>query len=544
MLRRALSGRTGAIATTLVAGTVLWSSTSRQVHNDAPPLSGKQQKLESPSLAELVGQRNLSTIVWGSNRSGVLTPGSDTCVPTTVKWLDNVALRDLALHKKYAACVDARGDVYLWGSGTSLTQDQMPKLILKGKDIRVIQLTHSKLYALSASGKVYALSSTPSEEKLNNWSGWVGSKSGFVDFLEVLPKEDLGWGERITSIVAGDNHLLAVTSKGRTFAHPVNMHANNYSQLGMRKVEVQNDPKVGIRESFAVDLVPRSVVDPFIRASNVNHQAGSSSESDKVSRVDDKSIHFCHYFFEIPVLRGVVIEQVAAGSRSSFGRTSTGRVLAWGANEYGQLGLGSDTTLETVMIPTEVNLWRFTSSATKTRCLDVSAGGDLTSFTVERLDESKPTLIDLLMCGNGRWGGLGNNAYSTAQGTPVKVKSISGLLEYNEATRCLEPIQPQSVVISPSGHIMVTLNTSRAAKGAGRDLVVWGRNADGELGNGKRASVAGARAVEGAGGRVLLGMRVGELRDARGRVSGQGQVEQRAAAGDGNSAIYWRVVGH
>ena len=47
--------------------------------------------------------------------------------PTTAKWLDNVALRDLALHKEYVACVDARGDVYQWGQGGQ------PSPVLKGQ---------------------------------------------------------------------------------------------------------------------------------------------------------------------------------------------------------------------------------------------------------------------------------------------------------------------------------------------------------------------------------------------------------------------------
>jgi hypothetical protein len=57
------------------------------------------------------------------------------------------------------------------------------------------------------------------------------------------------------------------------------------------------------------------------------------------------------------------------------------------------------------------------------------AGGDLTCFTVERIDENAVRTVDLLMCGNGRWGGLGNNIYSSAQGNPLRAKSVSGLLE-------------------------------------------------------------------------------------------------------------------
>ena len=56
--------------------------------------------------------------------------------PTVAQWLDGVALRDLKLHQKHAACIDARGDVYQWGEGffgESLKAVRSPKLTLRGK---------------------------------------------------------------------------------------------------------------------------------------------------------------------------------------------------------------------------------------------------------------------------------------------------------------------------------------------------------------------------------------------------------------------------
>jgi len=55
-------------------------------------------------------------------------------------------------------------------------------------------------------------------------------------------------------------------------------------------------------------------------------------------------------------------------------------------------------------------------------------GGDLTTFTVER-EGDKTSTVDLLVCGNGQYGGLGNNTYTTVQGDPLRVKSLSGLLQ-------------------------------------------------------------------------------------------------------------------
>lgn len=56
-------------------------------------------------------------------------------------------------------------------------------------------------------------------------------------------------------------------------------------------------------------------------------------------------------------------------------------------------------------------------------------GGDLTFFKVERSDGSSLPYIDVLACGNGQYGGLGNAQYSNGQGAPVRTKNVSGLLE-------------------------------------------------------------------------------------------------------------------
>ena len=60
---------------------------------------------------------------------------------------------------------------------------------------------------------------------------------------------------------------------------------------------------------------------------------------------------------------------------------------------------------------------------------DTRTGGDLTFFKVERTDGSALPYIDVLACGNGQYGGLGNAQYSNGQGTPVRAKNVSGLLE-------------------------------------------------------------------------------------------------------------------
>lgn len=143
---------------------------------------------------------------------------------------------------------------------------------------------------------------------------------------------------RIISIEAGDHHVLALTSKGRTFAHPVDKKANVFGQLGLRKFQIPN-PAVHHRSKtnghLDVELVPKSLADPFANSSRVSRPDSSPATSEHLLGIDDSNIRFCTNFFEIPTLKGIQIAQIAAGARTSFARTPNGRVLAWGANNAG-----------------------------------------------------------------------------------------------------------------------------------------------------------------------------------------------------------------
>ena len=57
----------------------------------------------------------------GFHRAHIISPDASDAVqirtPAVASFLQDVALRDLAVHATHAACVDGRGDVYQWGDG-------------------------------------------------------------------------------------------------------------------------------------------------------------------------------------------------------------------------------------------------------------------------------------------------------------------------------------------------------------------------------------------------------------------------------------------
>lgn len=55
------------------------------------------------------------------------------------------------------------------------------------------------------------------------------------------------------------------------------------------------------------------------------------------------------------------------------------------------------------------------------------SGGNVAYFTVENSSTlEKAALVDVLACGMGQYGALGNGSYSQAQSALVKVKNVSG----------------------------------------------------------------------------------------------------------------------
>jgi hypothetical protein len=167
-----------------------------------------------------------------SGRHKILAPGlaKDTIrAPQDISAWANVALRDLALHERHAACVDAAGDVYQWGAAYygDLVEGQSgePHRTLSGKvcscirlelritnlyqasqNISKIALSAARVFALSENtGKIYVLSQTAERQKLSTsgsswWSlgGWL-SGSPSVDYLELTTNSKLNRGEKCVS---------------------------------------------------------------------------------------------------------------------------------------------------------------------------------------------------------------------------------------------------------------------------------------------------------------------------------------------------------
>jgi alpha-tubulin suppressor-like RCC1 family protein len=151
-----------------------------------------------------------------------------------------------------------------------------------------------------------------------------------------------------------------------------------------------------------------------------------------------------HTPVEVALPEGVSITQIAAGVWHSLALTSDGRVLAWGDNEYGQLGDGTTTSSNT---PVEVAL---------------PEGVTVTQIAIGHH-------YSLAVTSDGRGLGWGWNGYgelgdgtTTSRDTPVEVALPAGVT--------ITQISGQYV------HSLAVTSDGRA--------LAWGWNGQGELGDG------------------------------------------------------------
>src|SRR5450759_972395 len=158
----------------------------------------------------------------------------------------------------------------------------------------------------------------------------------------------------------------------------------------------------------------------------------------------------------VAVTNGTSVTAIAGGGNHSLALTSTGQVLAWGYNGHGQLGNGTTTNSST---PVAVSLPPFGITVT------AIAGGGLHSL-------ARTSTGQVLAWGYNHEGELGNGT-TTDSSTPVAVSLPSG-----------------TTVTAIAGG----LSHSLALTSTGQ-VLAWGYNGHGELGNGTTTNSSTSVAV-------------------------------------------------
>ena len=523
----------------------------RELHAESPPAQAefqvenikkrkglsKEENRDSISSQHLQVKRsweNPGLYAWGSNSGHVVAPESDENVirlPRRVPIFDGKLLRDIKLDRAFGAAITENGDLLQWGTGYA-PEAREPAATLEGKDLVSVEISKDRIIALSSSGKVYSLPVSQLDQASGpkpSETSWIPffTSSASISYRELKPS-NLAYSEKVSAISSGLEHVLLLTSTGRVFsAASSSEDFPSKGQMGIPGLTWNTRPP-----------------GPF----NQPH--------------------------EITTLRGFDITAVATGDYHSLVLDREGRVFAFGDNSSGQLGFEPSAESPFIDAPSLLPTQRlYAGTSLSPRVTSVAAGGSSSFFTVDATRVAKPgedvgpgaglgrLTADTWSCGQGILGTLGTGRWTHVQGTPTKIKALSGLFEYDETLNRVVPIRLKRLSVGAT-HVAATMdNVTHVAAGTtpdmdsandtnwGADVVWWGGNEYWQLGTGRRNNVAlpGYIApLDTSADMALKGKRKGE-KEHRFQITPKHSVivngrrvnmEQRVECGRGVSAVY------
>ncbi len=251
-----------------------------------------------------------------------------------------------------AAPLPLRAELFSWGynvvgelgDATTVQRNEPVAVVangaLAGKTVTAVAAGESFSLALTADGKLFAWGS--------NGDGQIGdgtgpSAEGKLTPVAVLTDGGLG-GKTIVAIAAGSSHSLALTSDGELFAWGGS--GNGQRGDGTRGGgspfpgpvnaygALAGRRIVAIAAARAHSLALTADGQVFAWGDNDSGQLGDGTETDRTSPAQ---------VIMTGALAGKTVTAIAAGQVHSFALTSDGKLFAWGANGRGNLGDGTTT---------------------------------------------------------------------------------------------------------------------------------------------------------------------------------------------------------
>ena len=463
-----------------------------ELYAEAPPVpaevklekSKKNKGLSKEENRDVISSQHLQVkkswenpgvYAWGSNSGRVAAPDSDEAVikqPRKIPFFDGVLLRDMKLDKNFGAAITEKGDLLQWGTGFS-TDVRQPTPTLTGKDLTAVTISRDRIIALASNGTVYSLPVSHEDQVKGgktmerSWMPFWSSRANVS--YRLLQPQNMGWGEKVSSISSGLEHVLLLTSNGRLFS------AASSSE------EFPSRGEMGIPGLSWTTRPPGPYDQPH----------------------------------EITTLRGFEIVAIATGDFHSLALDKEGRVFGFGDNSSGQLGFDPSGESPYIDAPSLLPISRLYSGTNLSpRVTSISAGGSNSFFTVDATRVAQPGEASAAQIGLGRitadtWasgqgilGTLGTGRWTHIQGTPTKIKALSGLSEFDESNNTVIPIRLKRLSVG-STHASATMDNvthvkagtssstdSRNDTNWGADVLWWGGNENYQLGMGKRNNVA------------------------------------------------------
>ena len=424
----------------------------------------------TPSSSSATSNSSSSGVSSTSNSSSTsTTPSSNSATPYSISYsyrtIQELRFQYLSGGLAHTVGLSNSGQVYTWGLnnygqlGDGTTDNKLTPTLVSftglqsGETISDVFAGQYHTFVVTSNSRVYAWG--------RNNSGQLGDDST-VDKLTptLISFTDLQNGETLRTIAAGIGHSLAVTSAGRVYA----WGRNNSGQLGdgttvnkltptlISFTDLQNGETI---RDLAVGIIGHSLNDVEVIGHSLAvtttgrlyawglNDYGQLGDGTTVNRSTPTLISFTG------LGSGETIRNVAAGGEYSHAVTTQGRVYSWGFNTNGQLGDGTTVSKNS---PTLISFSGLQSEET-IRNVDVGGIHSMAMTTIGRVYT---------------WGY--NFVGRIGDGTTVD-KYIPTLISFTG----LEDGEIIEDVFLGNGHSLAVTTTGR--------VYAWGRSRDGQHGD-------------------------------------------------------------
>ena len=403
----ALSAALAIPALTAAGGSAMAATAARaaahRVHRNRPDAG----QAVTPGISA-AGTASRTVLAWGRNTTGELGDGTttSTSTPVKVRLPAGTKVTQVRAGCAHTLALTARGQVLAWGSDSD-GQLGDGRITDSATPVRVRLPRGTKITAIRA-GCVHSLALTSKGQVLAwgyNHGGELGN--GSTASSDVPVRVRLPRHTKVTAVSAGQYFSLARTAKGQVLA----WGDNDSGELGNGSTASSDVPvRVALPAGVRATAVSAEEETSLARTSGGGGLFGWGDNS--LGQLGDGTTTSSDTPVSIPILvRGPSpghLVSLFGGCGHTVALFSRGEVLAWGANEFGQLGDGTTTSSDTpvvVMLPAGAKVTAISA-------------GCATSYALTSKGR-------MLAWGLGVIGELGDGS-TTSSDTPVRVDLPSG----------------------------------------------------------------------------------------------------------------------
>lgn len=281
---------------------------------------------------------------WGFNGQGRVGDSTTETRLSPVLLDSNAPFVQVAAGNAHSLGVTADGKVYAWGAGTQgklgdgTMSDHLSPALASAlpQDTTFVQVDAGKYHslALADTGVIYGWGA--------NGQGQLGNGTIAADVSIPTPVANPA-GVQFAQVSGGEQHTLALAVNGTVYA----WGHNRYGQLGDGTTETRTAP---VAVSFGTAL-PEGVTIVAVAAAESGFSLALASDGTAYAwgynnngQLGNGTTANALVPTAVAAPEGASFESIDAGRNWSIGRTSDGRILAWGNNRYGQFGNGEGGT--------------------------------------------------------------------------------------------------------------------------------------------------------------------------------------------------------